>query len=64
MLLLVRRDLKAGLANFNPTGGPHNSLRTRLRAALLCVYLTKGMGGQNSLERPYLHRESYAKTAV
>jgi hypothetical protein len=30
-----------------PTGGPHNSLRARLRAALVCTYIESGEGGRD-----------------
>ena len=42
--------IRAG--QLEPTGGPHNSLRTGLRAALVYTYFEMGEGGQglNSLE--------------
>ena len=53
----------AGVTNFKPTGGPHNSLRTSLRAALLCTYIgmRRAVGGVNKLEGSYLQAVSYAK---
>lgn len=43
-------------------GGPHNSLRTRLRAALLYTYIEKWKF--NQLKRRYLQTISYAKSTV
>ena len=46
-----------------PTGRPHNSLRTHLRAALVYAYIERG-GGGNSLESGYLKTLSYATVMV
>ena len=56
--------IRAG--QLEPTGGPHNSLRTGLRAALVCTYIEMGGGGGglNSLEKRYLQSASFAKSTV
>ena len=48
-----------------PTGGSHNSIRARLRAALVYTYIESGgRGGSNSLERRCLRTVSYANSTV
>jgi len=37
------RYFPQGSHELQPTGGPHKSLRTRLRAAIVCTYI-EGMG--------------------
>jgi len=51
-----------------PTGGPHNLLRTHMWAAIvrIYIYISKGRGGGGGgwtpLEHRYLQRVSYAKS--
>ena len=45
-----------------PTGGSHNSIRTRLRTALVYTYIERG--GSISLERRCLRTVSYANSTV
>lgn len=52
--------IRAG--QLEPTGGPHNSLRTGMRAALVYAYIELGGGGLNSLERRFLQSVSFAKS--
>jgi hypothetical protein len=47
-----------------PTGGSHNSIRTRLRAALAYTYIKVGWGESNLLERRCLRTVSYANSTV
>ena len=37
-----------------PTGVPHNSLRTRRKAAVVCTYIERGGVGVELTRRPYL----------
>lgn len=42
-----RRPLvRPGLANFKGTVGPHNSLRTHLKVALVYTYIKRGAGAE------------------
>jgi len=52
----IKFEVRAG--HLQPTVGPRNSLRIRLRAARLCTYFEGVRGGLSSLSRCYLQTVS------
>lgn len=57
----VARILLARASQLQLPEGPHDPLRTRLRAASVYTYIKKWAGGLNSLECRYFQTISYAK---
>jgi len=47
-----------------PTGGPHNSPRTRPVASYIYIYIYRKKGGVNLLENPHLQTERYARSTT